>query len=79
MDFSITALPDRFCNPQFQELLVLKVESYKFGSETHNPEIFVIFRTKVMEAYQDPNLPAIAPIDSHAADAETEEHGLTNK
>ena len=32
-----------------------------------------------MKAYQDPDLPAIALIVSHAADAQTKKQGLTNK
>ena len=70
LEFSITALRDRFCNPQLQDLHVLNFENIKFDSKTDTPEnILVTLQTKATKAYPDPDPPAVAPIDPHAADA----------
>ena len=70
LELSITALRDRFCNPQLQELHVLKLENMKFDSKIDTPEkILVTLQTKATKAYPDPDPPAVAPIDPHAADA----------
>ena len=74
LELSITALRDCFCNPQLQELHILALEYLKFDSKTDNPEnFFVILQTQAMKAYPDPNHPAVAPIDEHAADAAAEQ------
>ena len=74
LELSITALRDRFCNPQLQELHVLKLENMKFDSKTDTPENFlVMLQTKATKAYPDPDPPAVAPIDPHAADRAVEQ------
>ena len=74
LELSITALRDRFCNPQLQELHVLKLEIMKFDSKTDTPEIFLVtLQTKATTAYPHPDPPAVAPIDAHAADAVVEQ------
>ena len=71
---SITALRDRFCNPQLQELHVLKLGNMKFDSKTDTPENFLVtLQTKATKAYPDPDPPAVAPIDPHAADRAVEQ------
>ena len=71
---SITALRDRFCNPQLQELHVLKLENMKFDSKTDTPENFLVtLQTKATKAYPDPDPPVVAPIGPHAADAAVEQ------
>ena len=71
---SITALRDRFCNPQLQEIHVLKLENMKFDSKTDTPEIFLVtLQTKTTKAYPDPDPPAVAAIDPHAADRAVEQ------
>ena len=74
LELSITALRDRFCNPQLQELNVLELENMKqFDSKTDTPENFLVtLQTKATKAYPDPDPPAVAPIDAHAADAVVE-------
>ena len=70
LEFSITTLRDRFCNPQ---LHVLKLENMKFDSKTDTPENFLVtLQTKATKAYPDPDPPAVGPIDAHAADAVVE-------
>ena len=70
----ITALRDRFCNPQLQELHVLKLENMKYDSKTDTPENFpVTLQTKATKAYPDPDPSAVAQIDPHAADAAVEQ------
>ena len=70
LELSITALRDRFCNPQLQQIHVLKLENLKFDSETDTPENFLVtLQPKATKAYPDPDPPNIAPIDPHAADA----------
>ena len=71
LELSITALRDRFCNPQLQELHVLKLENMNFGSKTDTPENFLV--TLQTKAYRDPDPSAVAPIDQHAADAAVEQ------
>ena len=73
LELSITALRDRFCNPQLQELHVLKLENMKFDSKTDTPENFLVtLQTEATKAHPDPDPPAVAPIDAHAADAVVE-------
>ena len=74
LELSITALRDRFCNPRLQELHVLKLENMKFDSKTDTPENFLVtLQTKATKAYPDPDPPAVAPIDPHAADRAVEQ------
>ena len=74
LEFSITALRDWFSNPQLQEINVLKLEIMKFDSNTDTPETFsVTLQTRATKAYPDPDLPVVAPIDPHAADAAVEQ------
>ena len=40
LELPITALRDRFCNPQLQELRVLKLKNMKFDSKTDTPAFF---------------------------------------
>ena len=42
LELSITALRDRFSNPQLQEVHVLKLEIVKFDSKTDRPENFLV-------------------------------------
>ena len=73
LELSITALRDRFCNPHLQELHVLKLENLNFNSKTDTPEVFLVtLQTKTTKAYPDPDPPAVAPIDAHAANAVVE-------
>ena len=74
LELSITALRDRFCNPQVQELHVFKLENMKFLSKTDTPENFsVTLQTKATKAYPDPDPPTVARIDPHAANAAVEQ------
>ena len=74
LELSITALRDWFCNPQLQELHVLKGENMKFDSKTDTPEYFLVtILTKAMKAYPVPDPRAVAAIDPHAADAAVEQ------
>ena len=74
LELSLTALRDRFYNPQLQELNVLKLENMKFDSKTDTLESFFgNVANKSMKAYPDPDLPAVAPIDPHATDAVVEQ------
>ena len=74
LELSIAALRNHFCNPQLQELHVLKLENLKFDSKTDNPENFLVtLQTKALKAYPDPNPPAVAPIDGAAPDAAVEQ------
>ena len=62
LELSITALRDRFCNRQLQELHVLK--NMKFDSKTDTPENFLVtLQTKARKTYLEPDPPAVAPID----------------
>ena len=71
---SLEALRNHFCNPQLQELHVLKLENLKFDPKTDNPENFLVtLQTKAFKAYPDPNPPAVAPTDGAAADAALEQ------
>ena len=73
-ELSITALPDRFCNPQLQELHVLKLENMNFDSKTDTPVNFLVtLQTKATKVYPDPDAPAVGPIDPHAANAAVEQ------
>ena len=73
-ELSITALRDRFCNPQLQKLHVLKRENMKIDSKTDTPGNFLVtLQTKATKAYPDSDPPTVAPIDPHAADAVVEQ------
>ena len=73
LDLSLTALRDRFCNPHLQELHVLTLENFKFGSKTDTPENFLVtLQTKALKAYPDTTLVPVAPIDGAAAYAVVE-------
>ena len=72
LQLTIAALGDRFCNPQLQELHVLKLENINFNSKTDTLENFLVtLQTKLTKAYSDP--PVVAPIDTHAADSADEQ------
>ena len=74
LELSITALGDRFCNPQIQELHVLKLEKMTFDSKRDAPEIFLAtLQTQATKAYPDQDPPDVAPVDPHAADAAVEQ------
>ena len=74
LGLSITTLRDWFCNPQLQDLHVLKLKKVKFDSKTDTPENFLVtLQTKATKTYPDPDPPAFAPIDPHAADAAVEQ------
>ena len=69
-ELSITSLRDHFFHPQLQESYILKLEDMKFDSKTDTPENFlVMLQSKTMTAYADPDPPAVAQIDPHAAEA----------
>ena len=73
-ELSITAIPYRFCILQLQELHVLKLENMKIDSTADTLEIFLVtLQTNGTKAYPHPELPAVAPIDPHAADAAVEQ------
>ena len=73
-DFSIAAPQNHFCNPQLQELHVLKPENLKSDSKIDIPENFLVYlQTKAFKIYPDPHPPAVAPIDPHARDAGIEQ------
>ena len=64
MENNITALRDHFCNPQLQEVHVLKLEQLRYDSKTDSAENFLVNLTnKSQRAYPTPNLPAVDPID----------------
>ena len=64
MENSLTALRDHFCNPQLQEVHVLKLEQLRYDSKTDSPENFLVNLTnKAQRAYPTPDLPAVDPID----------------
>ena len=74
LEYSITALLDRFCNPQSQELHVLKHENMNFDSTTDTPENFLVtLKTKTTKTFPDRDPLAVAPIDPYAADAAVEQ------
>ena len=67
LELSIAALRNHFCNPQLQELHVLKLKNLKFDAKSDNLENFLVtLQTKAFEAYPDPNPPAVVPIDAAA-------------
>ena len=80
---SLAALRDHFCNPQLQEVHVLKLEQSKFDIKRDSPENFLVNLTKkAQRAYPTPDLPAVAPLDAAlvgaAADADAARfHGET--
>ena len=61
---SLVALCDHFCNPQLQEVHVLKLEQSKFDIKRDSPENFLVNLTKkAQRAYPTPDLPVVAPLD----------------
>ena len=73
LELSITALRDRFCNPQLQELHVLKLENMKIDSKTDTPENFCHVTNKSNGSLSGSRSSgAVAPVDAHAADAVVE-------
>ena len=74
LELSITALGDRFCNPQLQQIQVFKLKNKKFASRTDRPGKFLVtLQTKATKVYLDPDPPAVAPSGPHAADAVVEQ------
>ena len=69
LDLSLTALRNHFCNPQLQELHVIKLESIKFDTKTDTPENFLVtLQNMALRAYPDPT-PAVVPPADPALDA----------
>ena len=67
---SLAALRDHFCNPQLQEVHVLKLEQSKFDIKKDSPENYLVNLTKkAQRAYPTPDLSAVAPIDGTLAGA----------
>ena len=65
---SLAALSDHFCNPQLQEVHVLKLEQSKFDIKKDSPENNLVNLTKkAQRAYPTPDLPAVAAIDGTLA------------
>ena len=61
---SLGALRDHFCNPQLQEIHVLKLEQLRYDPKIDSPENFLVNLTnKAQRAYPTPDLPAVDPID----------------
>ena len=74
LEFFITALRDRLCNPQLQQLHVLKLKNMKVDSRTDTAVKFLVtLQTKAVKAYPDPNPPAVAAVDELAPDAAAEQ------
>ena len=72
LDLSLTALRNHFCNPQLQELHVIKLESIKFDTKTDTPENFLVtLQNMALRAYPDPT-PAVVPPADPAIDADDE-------
>ena len=80
---SLAVLRDHFCNPQLQEVHVLKLQQSKFDIKKESPENYLVQLTKkAQRAYPTPDLPAVAPTDGTlagaAADADAARfHGKT--
>ena len=78
LTFSITVPPDRFFNPQLQQLHVSAFDHFKFDwtadnmddcKQKHIPlqtNFAVILRAKAMKAYQDRNPTPVDPSNAHA-------------
>ena len=74
LEYSKTVVEDRFHNPQLQKLLVPELEKVKVDSKRNTPEnFFVMLQTKATKTYPDPDTPAVAPFDAHAAGATAEQ------
>ena len=74
LELSITAPGDRFCTPHLQESSLLELEHLKLESKTETIEnLLVMLLTKATKNYQDLDLLAVAPIDSHEVDAAADE------
>ena len=77
---SLAALRDHFCNPQLQEVHVLKLEQSKFDIKRDSPENFLVNLTKkAQRIYPTPDLPAVAPLDAERLDAENDHRNNQNK
>ena len=73
LDQSLAALRTRFVNNELQDIHVLKLENQKFDTKTDTPENFLVqLQALAKKAYPTPVIPAVAPIDAHAADAAVE-------
>ena len=67
---SLAALRDHCCNPQLQEVHVLKLEQSKFDIKKDSPDNYLVELTeKAQRAYPTPDLPAVATIDGTQAGA----------
>ena len=68
---SLTALRNHFCNPQLQELHVIKLENVRFDPKTDSPENFLVsLQNMTLKAYPDPIPEAYPPgADQAAQDA----------
>ena len=65
---SLTALRNHFCNPQFQELHVIKLENVRFDPKTDSPENFLVsLQNMTLKAYTDPMPEAYPPGAEQAA------------
>ena len=64
VESSFTALRDHFCNPQIQEVHVMKLEQLRYDAKTDSPENFLVnLMNKEQRAYPTPDLPAVDPIN----------------
>ena len=73
LDQSLAALRTRFGNNGLREIHVLKLENQKFDTKTDTPENFLVqLQALAKKSYPTPVIPAVAPIDAHAADAAAE-------
>ena len=69
----LAALRDHFCNPQLQEVHVLKLEQSKSDIKRDSPENFLVNLTKkAQRAYPTPDLPAVSPLDAALVGAAAE-------
>ena len=64
INLSLTALRNHFCNPQLQELHVIKLESLRFDQKTDTPENFLVtLQNMAVRAYPDPTPNPVAAAD----------------
>ena len=68
---SLMALRNHFCNPQLQELHVIKLDNVRFDPKTDSPENFLVsLQNMTLKAYPDPIPEAYPPgVDQAAQDA----------
>ena len=76
---SLTALRNHFCNPQLQELHVIKLENVRFDPKTDSPENFLVsLQNMTLKAYPDPIPEAYPPgadqVAQDAVDARNDEN-----